>query len=93
MNEQQARALIDRWVAQIAQHDDAARRCTYSETVLAHGGWAAGLEEAAVDLVVLLDGREAAVAFRERLHGWPADGGEQPVRHLSEKNLNIREAS
>ncbi|MFF9787126.1 hypothetical protein [Streptomyces nigrescens] len=71
MNEQQARDLVARFTARAVQHRDSARRCTYSEAALAHDGWAAGLEEAAVELVLLLDGREAAAAFRERLTGGP----------------------
>ncbi|WP_331756677.1 hypothetical protein [Streptomyces decoyicus] len=71
MNEQQARALVDRWAARAAKHQDAAKRCTYSDAALVNDGWAAGLEEAAAELVELLDGPQAARAFRERLTGGP----------------------
>jgi hypothetical protein len=71
MNEEQARELVDRFAAGAAQRRDAAQRCTYPDAALVNDGWAAGLEEAAVDLVAVLDGREAAAAFRERLSGGP----------------------
>ncbi|MEU7435678.1 hypothetical protein AB0B07_33295 [Streptomyces sioyaensis] len=96
MNEQQARDLVDRFAAGVARHRDAAKRCTYPDAALVNDGWAAGLEEAAVELVVLLDGRDAAAALRERLSGGPVRNVEaaQQVRHLSEKapNANVSAA-
>lgn len=98
MNEQEERALVARWAAQVAWHQEAAKRCSFPEAALAHEGLAAGLEEAVVDLVALLDGREVAHAFRERLTGGPGRSVEavRPsgrVRHLSEKATDLREAS
>lgn len=71
MNEQQARALVDRWAAQVARRQDASRNCAHPEVALTNDGWAAGLEEAAADLVALLEGPQAARAFRERLASGP----------------------
>lgn len=71
MNEQEARGLVARLVTRAARHRDAASRCTYPDAALVNDGWAAGLEEAAADLVELLDGPQAARAFRERLTGGP----------------------
>ncbi|MGW7636021.1 hypothetical protein [Streptomyces decoyicus] len=71
MNEQGVRALVNRWATGVDQRRDAAQRCTYSDAALVNDGWAAGLEEAVVGLVELLDGAKAARDFRERLTGGP----------------------
>lgn len=96
MNEQQARGLVDRWTAQVARHRDSAKRCTHPEAAFVNDGWAAGLEQAAADLVELLDGPQAARAFRERLTGGPGRSIEDvaQVWHLSEKapNTNVSAA-
>ena len=95
MNEQQVRAIVDRFTARAARHRSAAERCTHQEAALVNDGWAAGLEEAAAELVHLLDGQDAAVAFRARLTGGPVRNVEetQQVRHLSEKAPDVEAAS
>lgn len=69
MNEQQARDLVDQFTARAVRNRDSARRCAHPEAALVNEAWAAGLEEAAADLVALLDGPQAAGTFRERLGG------------------------
>ncbi|MEU8682921.1 hypothetical protein [Streptomyces sp. NPDC048611] len=71
MDEQQVRALVDRLAARAARHRSAAKRCMHPEAAFVHDGWAAGLEEATVELVEALDGAQAARTFRERLTGGP----------------------
>ena len=96
MNEQQARALLDRLAARAVRHQDAAKHCTYPEAARVHEGWAAGLEEASAVLVELLDGPEAARAFWERLAGVPSrsvEAGAAQVRHLSEKASSVEGAA
>lgn len=101
MNEQQARALLERLAARAVRHQDAAKHCTYPEAARVHEGWAAGLEEASAVLVELLDGPQAARAFWERLAGVPRrsvqeelpGAGVMQVRHLSEKAPSVEGAA